>query len=193
MIFVVSGPSGSGKTTLLKNLLQEESLSRKLVKSISYTTRPVRSNEQRRHDYFFITQEEFLKARKAKKFLEWTRYLGYYYATPKDFVDRQLRKGKNIVLCLDLRGVLAVKRLYPQNTVTIFIAPPSLATLQQRIGERCYKTKEEEIRQRLKLARQEMSTASQYDYCLVNKDLKRAIGILKGILLREINKVQQAR
>ncbi|MFH1457662.1 MAG: guanylate kinase [Candidatus Omnitrophota bacterium] len=191
LVFVVSGPSGSGKTTLLKQLLQDKPLSKKLVKSISLTTRPQRSNEKSGHDYFFVSQEDFRRARKAKKILEWTKYLGYYYATPKDFVDKQLGQGKHIVLCLELKGALAVKRLYPENTVTVFVTPPSLKTLQHRIGKRCYKTKKEEIRERLKLARQEILDSCRYDYCLVNNNLVRAVKSFKDIIINEISAKEQ--
>ena len=183
----MSGPSGSGKTTLAKKVLQDKSLGKFLVKSISLTTRPRRTNEKRRQDYFFVSEKDFRKVRKAKKILEWTRYLGYYYATPKDFVDKQLARGRHIVMCLDLKGVFAVKKLYPENTITIFIAPPSLRALQQRIGKRCQRTGQEEIRERLKLARKEVLTFSRYDYCLVNKNLKQAVRALKNIIVGEIS------
>ncbi len=187
-IFVLSGPSGSGKTTLLNHLLEDRFLSRKLVKSVSYTTRPRRSKERGRRDYFFVTKQQFEKAKKAKKILEWTRYLGYYYATPKDFVDKQLSKGKNIVLCLDRRGAFQVKRLYPQNTVTIFVAPPSLESLHQRISGRCPKTGKDEIRGRLRLARKEVRDSSRYDHRLVNKELAQAVKRLKSIIVKEIDR-----
>lgn len=184
---MVSGPSGSGKTTLLKKLLHDRSLRKILVKSISLTTRPQRTNEQSGQDYFFIAEKDFRRAQKAKKILEWTRYLGYHYATPKDFVDKQLGQGKHIVLCLDLKGALAVKRFYPENTITIFVAPPSLRMLQQRIGKRCHKTKKEEIRERLNLAREEIRGSCRYDYCLVNNNLAQAVKTLKDIVVNEIS------
>ncbi len=186
LVFVVSGPSGSGKTTLLKKLLQDDWVRKVLVKSISLATRPQRTNEQRGQDYTFITEKEFRCAQKAKKILEWTRYLGYYYATPKEFVDKQVGRGKHIVLCLDLKGALAVKRLYPKNTITIFVAPPSLRTLQQRIVKRCHKTKKEEIRERLNLARKEMLGSCRYDYYLVNRHLALAVKTLKDMVVHEI-------
>ncbi|KPK98535.1 MAG: hypothetical protein AMJ95_03695 [Omnitrophica WOR_2 bacterium SM23_72] len=187
LIFVVSGPSGSGKTTLLKKLLLDRSLSKVLVKSISLTTRPQRSNEHRGKDYSFITCKDFRSARKTKKILEWTRYLGYYYATPKGFVHKQLVQGKHVVLCLDLKGALTIKRSYPKNSVTIFVAPPSLRTLQQRIVKRCHKTKKEEITERLKLARKEMLGSCLYDHCLVNNNLAQAVKDLKKIIVQEIS------
>jgi len=158
----------------------------KLVKSISFTTRPKRSGEDNKKDYLFITEKAFLQQIKANKMLEWTKYLGYYYATPKDFLEKQLKKGRHIILCLDLKGARKIKELYPDNTVTIFIAPPSLKALQERIGGRCTKTKKEEIRERIKLARRELSAQAGYDYCLVNKHLQQTEKELAAIVLREI-------
>lgn len=188
MIFVISGPSGSGKTTLLEALLRDKELKNSLVKSISYTTRPERSGEQDLRDYFFITEQQFKKKLKGKKILEWTRYLGYYYATPRDFVEGQLKKGKHVILCLDLKGALKIKRLYPENTVTVFVVPPSIKALKRRITIRCNKTKKEEIGRRLELAKQELLNSRNYDYCVVNKSLKKATADLRKIIVKQISK-----
>lgn len=185
LIFVISGPSGSGKSTLANNLLGNKTLKEKLARSISFTTRLKRSGEEDKKDYFFISEERFKQELKAKKILEWTKYLGYYYATPRDFIERQLHKARHIILCLDLKGAFAVKKEYPTNTVTIFVMPPSLDTLLDRITSRCNKTKEEEVKQRLALAQQELAACGRYDYCIVNKDLNQATKELKGIILKE--------
>lgn len=182
---MISGPSGSGKTTLLKNLLKRKDLKHKLLKSISLTTRPQRTGEREARDYFFISEQEFRKQLSAKKILEWTRYLGYDYATPKEFLEKRLSQGKNLILCLDLKGALKLKQLYPQNTVTIFIKPPSLGALQERIEKRCHKTKKEEVQKRLKLAKGELLASSGYNYCLVNHDLTDTVRRLKNIVLKE--------
>lgn len=186
LIFVISGPSGSGKTTLLKKLLEDKQLKKRLTKSISFTTRTKRSGEKDKKDYFFIAQARFKQELKAKKILEWTKYLGYYYATPKVFVEKQLKKGKHLILCLDLKGAFKIKSLYPKNTVLIFIIPPSLEALRERIGARCNKTRKEEIKERLKLARHELLASCRYDYCLVNKNLPQAVNELRQIILREV-------
>jgi len=186
LIFILSGPSGSGKTTLLKELLRNKDLKGKLVRSVSLTTRPKRSGERQKKDYFFISEEQFRQAQKAKKILEWTKYLGYYYATPKDFVDWRLQDAKNLILCLDLKGAFILKRRYPQNTVTIFVMPPSLDTLLGRITRRCHKTRDEEVRRRLELAQEEVRAAARYDYCVVNKNLSEATGQLKDIILKKL-------
>jgi len=183
IIFVISGPSGSGKTTLVKNVLHDKVLRRKLVHSVSLTTRPKRSCERNKKDYFFVTAEQFKKQLKQKKILEWTRYLGYYYATPKGPVDEQLRGGKSVVLCLDLNGARRIRQLYPKNNVTIFVKPPTLGVLTQRIQNRCHKTKALEITKRLNLAKQELLAARRYDYCLINRDLEHVTRELKDIIL----------
>ncbi|HTZ11547.1 MAG TPA: guanylate kinase [Candidatus Margulisiibacteriota bacterium] len=186
LVFVISGPSGSGKTSLAGALLESAKLKKILVKSVSSTTRPKRSGEKNGRDYFFLTVSQFREGLRDKKFLEWTRYLGYYYATPKDFLEKQLRRKKNIVLCLDLRGALRIKRLYPDNAVTIFIRPPSLDTLKKRIEKRCSKTLKDEVRRRLKLGREELLGLKHYDYSLVNKNFIPAVKRLERIVLKEI-------
>ncbi|MDP2940818.1 MAG: guanylate kinase, partial [Candidatus Omnitrophota bacterium] len=183
LIFVVSGPSGSGKTTLVARLLQEAKLRRKLGKSISFTTRPKRSKERQGRDYIFITPDDFRRKLKAKKILEWTRFLGYDYATPRDFAERQVKAGKSIILCLDRAGAKKIKTLYPRSTITIFIVPPSLEALRQRIAGRCHKTKKEEIARRLRLARREIAACRDYDFTVVNKNLHQAVKDLRDIIL----------
>ncbi len=183
LIFIVSGPSGSGKTTLVQGVLTDKKLKNKFARSVSFTTRPKRTGEKNGRDYFFISREEFTAALKAKKILEWTKYLGYYYGTPKDFVDRQLRSKRDLFFCIDLKGARNIKRLYPDNTVTIFIRPGSLRDLPVRIRKRCQGTGEEEINSRLKLAKKEVLAAKTFDYQLVNKNLTQALKKLKNIVL----------
>ncbi len=190
LVFVISGPSGSGKTTLAEKILKDDNLNKKIGRSISFTTRPRRSGERGGRDYFFISEEEFKRQRQAKKILEWTRYLGYYYATPKEFIERQIKNNRHILLCVDLKGAAKLKKLYPKNTVTIFIMPPSLDELQDRIRNRCHKTREEEVCRRMRLAEKEILTAGKFDYCLVNKDLTRTVKELNDIILTKINQTR---
>lgn len=138
---MISGPSGSGKTTLANSLLSDKMLGRALVRSISFTTRPKRTGEKDHKDYFFITKEEFQQKLKNKKILEWTKYLGYYYGTSREFVDGELQKGKSIVFCLDLKGAVKLKEIYPKETVTVFVKASTFDELRQRISKRCSKTK----------------------------------------------------
>ena len=185
LIFVISGPSGSGKTTLLKELFKDRELKAGFVKSVSLTTRSKRVSEREGKDYFFISEEEFQGKLRNKKIIERTRYLGYYYATPKDFLEKQLGRGKHIILCLDLIGAFKIKKVYPRNSTSIFIMPPSLAELRERIERRCCGTRREEILRRLALAQDEIAAAPRFDYYLVNRDLKETVARLKRIVLNK--------
>ena len=180
-IFVISGPSGSGKTTLLTSLIQDKKIGKSLVKSCSITTRPKRSQEREAKEYFFVTLSEFRRLLKAKKILEWTKYLGYYYGTPRGPLEKQLKNGKNVGLCLDLKGARIFKKTYPHNTVTIFVLPPSLSELRERIQNRCRQTNPQEVRRRMLLAGRELQAAEEFDYCVLNQNLLVALKELKNI------------
>jgi len=185
-IFVISGPSGSGKTTLAQKILADKRLEKKLAKSVSFTTRPKRSGEVNGRDYFFISAEEFKENRRQKKILEWTRYLGYYYGTARRAVEGQLNRGKGVILCLDLKGAARVKKLYPEQTRTIFVMPPSMEELAGRIHKRCSQTREDEIRKRLRRAKEEIRSFRKYDFSLVNQDLSTAVRQLKNIIIKNL-------
>ena len=184
-IFIISGPSGSGKTTLLTRLIQDKKIAKSLEKSRSVTTRPRRLGEKQGKDYFFISKGEFRRLLKAKKILEWTRYLGYYYGTPRELVENRLKKGKHLGLCLDLKGARILKKIYPYNSVTVFVLPPSLSVLKARIEGRCRETNKKEVTQRLRLAKREILAAAQFDYRILNQNLRIALKELKKIFLKE--------
>ena len=184
-IFVISGPSGSGKTTLLTSLIKEKKIAKLLVKSCSITTRPKRWKEREGKEYFFVKTPEFKHRLKTKKILEWTKYLGYYYGTPKGPLEKQLKSGRNVGLCLDLKGARGLKKLYPKNTVTIFVIPPSLQVLKERIQNRGRQINHQDVAQRMLLAGRELQAVNKFDYCLLNKNLSAALLELKSIFLRE--------
>lgn len=193
-IFVLSGPSGAGKTTLLEKLLGSTKINALLAKSISWTTRPKRPAEKNGRDYFFISPAEFRRGQAREKILEWTKFLGYYYATPRDFVEKKLREGKFVLLCLDTVGAKKIKQLYPDNTVTIFIVPPSLDALRERIRARKDNAGQPEIVKRLSLADGELKAARDYDYRVVNRQLTRAVKRLQDIILKyDTDKVNKER
>jgi guanylate kinase len=185
VVFVVSGPSGSGKTTLIRLILSGQR-KRDLVRSVSLTTRPRRTGERHGRDYFFISKKEFLERLTAKKILEWTRYLGYYYATSRDFVEETLRSGRHVVLCLDYRGVTQIRKVYADQMVSIFILPPSVKELQQRIRSRCCKTCAREIRQRIVSAKEEIARAGLYDYRITNTRIHDALRELRAVMNHEM-------
>ncbi len=186
LLFVFSGPSGSGKTTLAQAVLADKKFSGKLEKSVSFTTRPRRQGEKERRDYFFISEKEFLQGRKRQKILEWTKYLGYYYGTGRDFVDSRLKERRSLILCLDLKGAARIKALYPDNSVAVFIMPPSLEELARRIENRHRETSRAEIAKRLRLAKNEIKSAPGFDFCVVNGNLAQAVRQLKGIIAKQI-------
>lgn len=184
-IFVVSGPSGSGKTTLAAQLAGVKAFRNRLLRSVSFTTRRRRPGEKEGRDYFFISKQEFEQWLKERKVLEWTRYLDYYYGTPLDFVERHLREGKHLILCLDLKGARRIKRFYPKRTVTIFILPPTLKALRGRIEGRC-RMQKKELEERLNLAVKELESCRSYDYTVVNNSLPAAIKKLARLIKKEI-------
>jgi len=184
MIFILSGPSGSGKTTLRNLLLKDKSIKKEFVKSVSLSTRPRRTGEKEGRDYFFVTEKEFKKLKRNGKILEWTKYLGYYYGTKKDFIESALKGGKNVLLCLDFKGATRVKKLYLKEVVSIFVVPPSLKELHKRIQGRSFRTKGEEVARRVRLAESELRNVSRYDYSLRNIKLRQAVKRLKAIILK---------
>ena len=194
ILFVVSAPSGSGKTTLCDKLIDSFAVGKKLVHSISATTRKPRRGERHGRDYFFITKNEFLKKRKQKCFLEWAEVLGNYYGTPREFVQRKTQEGKDVLLNIDVQGALKIKRLVQKATkaerafevVFIFILPPSFEELKCRLILRSTESKGE-IRRRLLLAKKEMSDkyVNQYNYVVVNDKIKKSLQQLIEIVENE--------
>jgi len=182
-IYIISGPSGSGKTTLCNRLLGLKSVRNKLVKSVSVTTRPRRANEKQKREYIFVTKEEFLRQKRRGGFLENKSVFGNLYGTPKSFVRAKLNRGISVLLSIDVKGALAVKRLYPK-AIGVFILPPSLKILQKRLINRLTEGKKE-LRERLKLAKKEMGHIKHYDYALINNDLKKATRQLEAIFITE--------
>ncbi|MCM8757711.1 MAG: hypothetical protein NC903_01460, partial [Candidatus Omnitrophica bacterium] len=158
-----------------------------LLRSVSFTTRAKRKGEIDGRDYFFISEEEFKEKLKRKKILEWTRFLDYYYGTSLDYFKALLKKKKPILLCLDEKGALKIKRIFgKKRVVTIFVIPPKLKELAERIALRHQGLDEEEINRRLFLAKEQIKNAYLYDYQLINDNFKKALKELKGIILKEI-------
>ena len=179
-LFIISAPSGCGKTTLCKKLLGRMPHMRR---SVSLTTRPLRKGERNKRDYFFVTKKEFEKEVSRKNLLEWTVNFGHFYGTPKNRVLRLLSKGIDVILAIDVKGAMKIKKLYP-NGVFIFVLPPSIADLKKRLKER--KTDDKiNIAKRMKVARKELSYLPRYIYALVNDDLKETTDKLEAIVTAE--------
>jgi guanylate kinase len=182
-IFAVSAPSGTGKTTIVKRLLNEIP---ELVYSVSATTRKKRNNEKSGVDYFFISEQEFLDKINKNEFVEWEKVYDYYYGTFKYYVDQNINIGKNIIAEVDVKGALSLKKIYPE-AILIFIAPPSLDELIDRLMKRKTETKTD-LQKRIERAKMELSQKEKFDYLIINKDLEKAISETKILILNIINK-----
>ena len=185
-IIIISGPSGSGKTTLYKKLLESGRFKKKLVKSVSITTRPRRPGERSGRDYSFATRKEFRRKIKADYFLEWQKVFDNYYGTPRRPVERLLKEGRNVLLCIDVNGAACVSRRYPQ-AIKIFITAPSLAVLKRRLKARGSEI-QKDMKLRLERARKELAQAKVYDYAIVNDHLSEAFKKLEAIVKKSIDR-----
>lgn len=179
LLIVLSGPSGVGKGTVCAALRKRSS---NLVYSISATTRKPRRNEVDGVHYFFKERAEFEKMIEENAFLEWAEYMGNYYGTPRKFVEDTLAAGRDVLLEIEVQGALQVKKKFPEG-VFIFLAPPSMHELKQRIAMRGTET-EEAMTGRLTVAEKEMALVHEYDYSVVNDrvDLacKRILSIVEA-------------
>lgn len=180
LLIVLSGPSGAGKGTLSKLLLKEIP---NLFCSISATTRPKREGEVAGVNYYFISEEKFVDMKEKGEFLEWAKVYDNYYGTPIKNVEEQLSKGKDILLEIDIQGALQVKKRFSKG-VFIFIIPPSIDELKRRIMERGTDS-QEVINKRMSCVRDELCYVSEYDYVVVNDNLKAAFKKLKAIITAE--------
>ena len=182
-IIILSGPSGSGKTTLHKGLLKRAGAGRRLVRSVSATTRPQRPGEKNGRDYFFLSPAEFNRRRGQGYFLESKRVFGQWYGTPRASVERLLASGTHVVLCIDVQGARSVRRRYP-DALGIFITVPSFAELKRRLRARGTETNRSTTR-RLAIARKELREARYYQHIVVNDDLTTALKQLQSIICSE--------
>ena len=182
-LFVVSGSSGVGKGTVLKNFLLKNP---SFMLSISCTTRAPRSGEVDGVNYFFMSKDDFKECIENDKFLEWAEFAGNFYGTKKKFINKCLEEGKDIILEIDTQGALQVKKQMP-DAVLIFICPPSLEALENRLRGR-HTEDEETIKRRLEAVKEEISRAESFDYKIVNDDLDRAVCELEKVIRGEIEK-----
>jgi guanylate kinase len=182
-LFVISAPSGAGKTTLIKKVLERFNT---LCYSVSHTTRPPRGNEQDGLDYFFISPEEFEQKIDQKDWIEWARVHDNYYGTARAFVRDRLENGQSIILDIDVQGACQIMAS-DLNPVSIFIMPPSMETLIQRLENRGTDSKAV-IEKRVANASAEMAQKQRYQYILVNADLDTAIQELCAIFEKEMAK-----
>lgn len=177
-LIIFSAPSGAGKSSLIKKLIE---LSESTIElSVSVTTREPRDGEVHGVDYFFISEQEFLKLEKQDAFLESANVHSFHYATLKSFVDEKTNSGISVILDIDVQGFKQVKQT-SQDNVSIFILPPSLEELEQRLFNRGSESAES-IKKRLENALIELRSAEIFDYVVVNDEFDKTIKILSSIL-----------
>lgn len=183
-IIVISAPSGAGKTSIIKEILKTIP---GLVFSVSATTRQKRKNEVEGVDYFYIGEDEFLKKIKNNEFVEWEKFYDFYYGTYKRFIEDNVSAGKSVLLEVDVKGALSIKKIYP-DAALIFIDPPSFDELVNRLKNR--KTEDEtELEKRIDRAKMELRLKDKFDYIIKNNKLENAISetgnLIKNILKKE--------
>lgn len=183
-LIVLAAPSGSGKTTIAKNILQRYPT---MMFSVSATTRSQRKGEAHGKDYFFLSVQEFEKKIQSNELVEWERYPdvqhGNFYGTLKSEVDRALNEGKVMLFDVDVKGAISIKKLYGDDAVQIFIKPPSVDALRDRLLNR--KTEDEAtLRRRLDRVPIEMEMGKSFDYQVINDKLETAIAEIEAIITK---------
>ena len=176
-LFVVSAPSGAGKTSLVRALLADAPL---IQLSVSYTTRPPRAGEVHGRDYMFVDAADFERRRRAGEFLEWAEVHGNLYATSRAWIEEHIAAGVDIVLEIDWQGAAQVQQLYP-DAIGVFIVPPSIDVLRERLAQRGQDSAEV-IERRVAAAEAELKQAHRFQYVIINQEFASALGDLRTIV-----------
>lgn len=176
-IYILSGSSGVGKDTILRAFLAKHP---EFKLSVSHTTRKQRPNEKDGIDYYFVNEEEFYHGIENGEFLEWANFSGNKYGTKKETINNILKKTNNVILKLDTKGALKIKKLIPQAKL-IFVAPPSIKELEARLRGRGTES-EDAIQRRLSAIKTEMKNSKQYDFQIVNDTVDNAVTSLEDIM-----------
>lgn len=183
LLIVISAPSGGGKGTILTELFRQDE---NLILSVSGTTRQPRPGEEHGKQYYFMDRAEFQSLIAANKVLEYTEYCGNFYGTLREPVEQWLSEGRDVVLEIEVDGGAQIKKLVP-DCVSVFILPPSMRVLEQRLRKRGTED-EETLQKRLDAARREIPCAREYDYIVYNNALEDAVEDLQAILCAEKKK-----
>tara|TARA_A100001011_G_scaffold221475_1_gene229439 strand:- start:3065 stop:3640 length:576 start_codon:yes stop_codon:yes gene_type:complete len=180
-LVIITAPSGSGKTTLCKEILKKEG---KVHFSVSHTSRKMRQNEKNGIDYYFVTNEEFMEGIDKNEFIEWNYHFDCYYGTSKSQIQKSIDKKNLILLELDVKGALSIQKIYPEQTVSIFVEPPSINDLKIRLEKRGSDS-EKIIAKRLQRIEFELSHKSNFDFTVVNDKLEVATNQILEIIRNE--------
>ena len=184
VLFVLSSPSGAGKSTISRLLLEADG---QVTMSISATTRPKRPGETHGVDYYFVDDAEFDRMVSAGEFVEWAHVFGYRYGTPKAPVKHALRRGADILFDIDWQGARQLEPDFGEHLVTIFLLPPSMTELEQRLHRRGTDS-EEVIAGRMRRAADEIDHWAEYEYVLVNRDMDACLAQVQAIVTAERSK-----
>lgn len=184
-LIVIAAPSGCGKTTIAKAILKKYPA---MLFSVSATTRPVRNGELNGKDYFFLTKAEFEGRIRIGDLVEWEEIYDNYYGTLKSEISRALQQGRIMLFDVDVKGALSIRRHFPNDSILVFVKPPSLEALKQRLENR--KTENlETIKRRLERVPMEMEQGQQFDFQVVNDDLQKAISEVDEIVQANIKNI----
>jgi len=179
-LIVISGPSGVGKGTIAKVLGNEDGF----YLSVSRTTRAPRENETEGADYYFTSRAEFERLIAQNGFFEYAEYNGNYYGTPLENIDKNIEKGLNVILEIEVNGASKIRNTHKRDFIGIFLIPPSVAEMKNRLQTRGTET-DDNIKKRLKIARAELEAAGLYNYLVVNDTVNRAVSEIKAIVEAE--------
>ncbi|NOY78136.1 MAG: guanylate kinase [Calditrichaeota bacterium] len=171
LLCVLSSPSGGGKTSVIREILRRKP---DYTYSISATTRPRRGHEKDGIDYYFLSKKDFEEGIKRGDFIEWAEVHGHLYGTPRESIEVKLKQGKVVLLDIDVEGGMAIKRLYTDRALLIFLKPPSVETLVERLKKRSTET-EAQIKKRLERIPKEMAFADFYDVVIINDDFDQTV------------------
>ena len=181
LVLIISSPSGAGKTTICKKLINEVE---NLNLSVSVTTRQKRKDEIEGKHYFFKNEKEFNKLVKQNEFIEHANVFGFFYGTLKNEVLSKINNGKDVIVDIDWQGTRQIEKSLPNDIVKVFILPPSMKELENRLGKRASENKEN-FAKRMSEAKKEISHYKEYDFIVVNDDLQIAVNQIKSILFSE--------
>lgn len=188
-LIVISAPSGCGKTTIAREILRRHP---DMLFSVSATTRPKRDHEENGKDYFFLSAPDFKERVARGELAEWEEIYGNYYGTLKTEIDAALASGRSMMFDIDVNGALSIKRLYPDDAVLIFIKPPSVEVLTERLRRRNTETPET-IARRLERVPMELGRAPEFDVSVVNDDLATAVDAVDAVVTKAMNAAANTR